>query len=103
MSRTEVITSVPDIETDGAPRETEQTPSDLILPPQPSGNYDVDESVRACEVCLSSIAQASLTNVSFSCLWNKHRTCAELWHVTVGQDRENHRQVAFRRGEELLP
>ncbi|KAI9696262.1 MAG: hypothetical protein M1836_005815 [Candelina mexicana] len=28
--------------------ETEETPSDPILPPEPSGNYEVDESVRAC-------------------------------------------------------
>ena len=27
-------------------QESEETPSDPILPPQPSGSYDVDESVR---------------------------------------------------------
>lgn len=65
----------------------EQT-SEPILPSQPSGNFHVDESVKACEVGLSYIAWASLRTSSFSCPRNKDGTCAELWHVAVGPDRK---------------
>ena len=53
----EVIDSIRTIKIDEAPREVEQTPSEPILPPQLSGNYNVDESVKACEVGSSSIAR----------------------------------------------
>lgn len=103
MSRTEVTNSISNIKISEAPREVEQTPSEPILPPQPSGNYDVDESVRACKVEFACVALTLLIAVSFSCTWNKNRTCAELWNVTVGQDRKSHRRIALRRREKLLP
>ncbi len=103
MSRTEVTNSISNIKISEAPREVEQTPSEPILPPQPRGNYDVDESVRACKVEFTCVALTLLTAVSFSCTWNKNRTCAELWHVTVGQDRKSHRRIALRRREKLFP
>lgn len=103
MSGTEVIDSISNIKIGEAQREVEQTPSEPIFPPQPSGNYDVDESVRACEIGMSTVARTLLTNISFSCTWNKNRTCAELWHVPVGQNRKSHRRIALWRREELLP
>lgn len=51
MRGTEVTDSISNIKIGEAQLEAEQTPSEPILPPQPSGNYDVDESVRACEDC----------------------------------------------------
>ena len=38
-------------------QETEQTPSEPILPPKPSGNYEVDESVIACKVDFVMVAE----------------------------------------------
>lgn len=73
-----------------AQREAEPTPSEPTLHPPPSGKYDLDQSVRACEVGLSRVARTLPITVSCSCIWNRNRTCAELWHVTVGQDRKNH-------------
>ena len=55
MSGTEVIDSISNIQIGEAQRDDEQTPSEPILPPQPKGNYEVDESVRGCRVGLSSI------------------------------------------------
>ncbi len=78
MSGTEVTNSISNIKISEAQREVEQTPSEPILPPQPSGNYDVDESVRACKVEFTCVASTLLIAVSFSCTWNKSRTCAEL-------------------------
>lgn len=54
---TEVTESISNIKISETQRQAEQTPSDPILPPQPSGKYNVDESVRACEAALSSIAK----------------------------------------------
>ena len=103
ITGTDVTDSISNIKLNEAQREAEQTPSEPILPPQPSGNYDVDESVSACEVGFSNVARTSLTTVRFSCTWNQNRASAELWHLIVGQDRKSHRQIAFRRREELLP
>ncbi|KAL9627311.1 MAG: hypothetical protein Q9164_007642, partial [Protoblastenia rupestris] len=50
MSGTEVTDSISKIKIREAQRDTEQTPSEPILPPQPSENYDVDKSVIACEI-----------------------------------------------------
>ena len=55
MSGTEVIDSIYNIQIGEAQRDAEQTPSEPILPPQPKGNYEVDESVRGCRVGLPSI------------------------------------------------
>ncbi len=103
VSWAEVTDSISNIGISEAQWEVEQPPSEPILPPQPSGKYDVDESVRTCEVVSSHFAWMILTNVSFSCPWNKNHTCTKLWHVTLGQDREDYCQVALRRREKLLP
>ena len=42
--------SISNIKISEVQREAEQHPLEPILPSQPSGNYDVDESVKACEV-----------------------------------------------------
>lgn len=91
MSETEIVNAISNIKIGAAQREAEQTPSEPILPPQPKGSYDVDESVKACEAGLSSGARTLLTIVSFSCSRNKSHTSAELWHVTVGENRQSHR------------
>ena len=103
MSGTEAVNDISNIKIGAAQREPEQTPLEPILPPQPNGSYDVDESVLACEVGLPSRARTLLINVSFSCLRNKSHTSAELWHVTVGKNSQTHCRVALRRREELLP
>lgn len=51
MPVTEVTDSISNIKISEAQLEAEQPPSEPILPPQPSGNYEVDERVRACEGC----------------------------------------------------
>lgn len=97
VSGTEAVNDISNIKIGAAQREPEQTPSEPILPPQPNGSYYVDESVIACEVGLSSRARTLLINVSFSCPRNKSHTSADLWHVTVGENRQGHRRVALRR------
>ena len=62
MSETEVTISISNIKIIEAQRKAEQTPSEPTLPPQPSGNYDVDESVRACEVKMSSVSTGWINN-----------------------------------------
>lgn len=62
---TEVTDSIPEIKISEAQRKAEQTPSEPILPPQPSGNYDVDENVRACEVGIPNVARTLLMTVAF--------------------------------------
>ena len=37
-----------------AQRNLERTPSNPILPPEPSRSFEVDESVKACETRLAS-------------------------------------------------
>lgn len=83
-SGAEVTDSISRIEISENHRKLEQTPSETILPPQPSGSYDVDESVRACEFERSHFEWMILISSSFSCPSNKRRTCAGLWHVTLG-------------------
>ena len=63
---------ISNIEINRAQREAEQTPPDPILPPQPSGIYDVDESVVACEMVLepSTGEWSLLTIASFPYTWN---------------------------------
>lgn len=39
-------------------RKADQTPSEPILPPQPSGKYNVDESVRACRSNLQNVVSS---------------------------------------------
>ena len=103
MSVREVSNSVSNTKISAAQRDVEQTPSEPILPPQPSGKYDVDESVRACKNGSSSITWALLIPVSFSCPRNNSCTCAELWRVIMGQNCENRCRVAFWRRGDLLP
>lgn len=50
MPGTEVTEPISNIKLSEAQREAEQTPSEPIRPLQPCGKYDVDESVRACEL-----------------------------------------------------
>lgn len=50
MPETEITNSISNVKISAAPQEAEQTPSEPILPPQPSGKYHVDESVRACRL-----------------------------------------------------
>ena len=44
---------IPNMGTNKAQRETEQTPSDPMLPPQLGGNFDVDDSIISCEIVVS--------------------------------------------------
>lgn len=103
MSETEAVNAISNIKIGAAQRDAEQTPTEPILPPQPKGSYDVDESVKACEVGLSSGARTLLINGSFSCPRNQSHTSAELWHVIMGENRQSYRRVALRGREELLP
>ena len=50
VSKTNVTDSIFNMKISETQREFEGTPSEPILPPQPSGEFEVDESVRACEV-----------------------------------------------------
>ena len=87
-----------------AQREIEQTPSNPILPTQPSGHYEVDESGKAREVEESAkCPETFLIAARFPRSWNKNRTCAELWNATLGGNRKSHCRTALSRGEELLP
>ena len=54
MSEAEAVDSISSIKIGKAQRDAEQTPSEPFLPPQPSGTYEVDESVRSCRVGSSS-------------------------------------------------
>jgi len=105
LSETEVPDSASNIQIGEAQRKLEQTPSDPILPPQPSGSYEVDESVRACESGLSYISR-SLNSprivASFSSSRIKDYSRAQLWHVFVGENCKNRRSIALWRGEKLL-
>ena len=44
-----VVPTLSDLKIAGYLEEEGQTPSTPILPPQPSGNYEVDESVITCK------------------------------------------------------
>ena len=50
-----VVGSISKIKIGEAHQDFEKTPSEPILPPQPSGIYEVDESVRGCRLGLSSV------------------------------------------------
>lgn len=100
VSGMEVTDSISNIKISEAQRGAEQTPSEPLLP---SGIYDVDESVKACGIGSSGVTWTLLTSVSFPCPWNRDHACANIWHVTVGQDRESHCRNALWRREELLP
>jgi len=60
MSKTAILNSGSDGDMTNAQQAPEQTPSEPILPPQPSGYYEVDDSVRACEIPLSNAAFSDL-------------------------------------------
>ena len=55
MSGAEVVNSIANMKVGEAHQDVEQTSSESILPPQSSGNYEVDESVRGCRFGFSSI------------------------------------------------
>ena len=44
-----IVSSISNLKIAKYQEETQQTPSTPILPPQPSGAYEVDESVIACK------------------------------------------------------
>ena len=48
ISETEIDAFAANLIIDKHQREVKETPSDPILPPEPSGSYEVDESVKAC-------------------------------------------------------
>ena len=55
--------SISKIQYSAAQQEVEQTPSDPILPPQPSGVYEVDQSVTVCE--LSGIGYRGMVSTHY--------------------------------------
>ncbi|KAF6218633.1 hypothetical protein HO133_005984 [Letharia lupina] len=76
MSGMEVTESVSNIKLSEAQREAEQTPSEPIQPAQPRGNYDVDESMRACELDCQNYAMST---------WGK--TAKVIVEVSSGEER----------------
>lgn len=103
VSGSKISDCISDVKISEVQREVERTASAPILPPQPSGNYEIDESVKACEIRPSSVAWTSLTLVSLSGRWNESRTCAELWYVFMGEDRKSRCRIAVWRREDLFP
>lgn len=103
VSGSKISDCISDIKISEVQREVERTTSAPILPPQPSGNYEIDESVKACEIGPLSVAWTSLTLVSLSGRWNESRTCAELWYVSIGQDRKSRCRIAVWRREDPFP
>ena len=91
-------------------REVEGIPSDLILPPEPSGSYEVDESVKACgfgSYCwLDALLIAKTSQLSQSKEQNSStpstmaRRCGERLQNYSSNYREEKKQNTFSRSEQ---
>lgn len=100
---TEVTDSISSIEISKIQRAVEGLPLEPNLASQTSATYDVDESVRACEVEWPHCAGTSLTCVSFPCAWNTNHRCTDIWHLALGKDCESQYPDTPRRRDKLLP
>ena len=88
LSGMHVLNTISNINISEAQRQAKPTPSEPILPPKPSVDYHVDESVRACKVESSSVLHMLLMTISFSCTRNKNHKQAQnygesLWGKTA--------------------
>ena len=54
MGSTQLVASTSSLSIDKPWSEAEEKLSEQILPPQPSGDYKVDEKVKACELVYRS-------------------------------------------------
>lgn len=75
---------IPKAQNECPERETGETPTEPILPPQPSGIYEVDDRVIACESEMGFLGDKGLTKGSLPCSKYQSPAWAKLWCIIVG-------------------